>query len=161
MLIFDENTEPVILDSIYTPTLTDHYWVLDLSIMDYTMAPLLVLEEIICPTIVVRIKGFEFQIPANWNMLVYAEDTQQLDVVMVAKLAGRDFTALVSGPTSARFTPGKVTVVDYILEHKNVTPSLNKHQMLCHPIHPGEWINIAPSDTYNKYLKDCLVGDII
>lgn len=161
MLIFDDRAEPIILDSIYTPTITDYFWVLDLNMMDYTVVPLLVLEEIVCPTIVVMIKGFKFNLPANWNMLVYAEETQQLDVVEVSALAGRDFTALIHGPNVSMVQAGRVSVIDYIPDYINIAPALSKHQMLCHPVAPGEWVNVSPSDTYNKYLKDCTVGDII
>lgn len=161
MLIFDDSTEPVILDSIHTPTITEYFWVLDLTIMDYTLAPLLVLEEIVSPALTVRIRGFEFILPANWNILVFAEETSQLDVVEMSALAGKEFTAMVYGPDMPNALPGLVTVVDYSPEHLSVTPSLNKHQMLCHPIGPTEWINISPSDGYNKYLKELAIGDII
>jgi len=161
MLIFDDNSDAVILDSIHTPTLTDHFWILDLEMRDFTLTPLLVLEEIVCPTITIRVGSFTFDLPANWNVLVYAEDTHQLDVVEVAELAGKEFTAMVYGPDAPYVKPGRLTVVDYIPDHRNVAPSLNKHQMLCHPISPDTWINVAPSDAFNKYLKDISVGDIL
>ena len=161
MLIFDDHSEAIILESIYAPTLTDHFWVLDLSMLDYTLTPLLVLEEIVSPSVTLRIRGFEFTLPANWNVLIFAEDTQQLDVVEVGNLAGREFTALVGGPDVHVSTAGTITVIDYTPEYQHVAPSLNKHQMLCHPIGPSEWINVAPSDTYNKYLKDLVAGDIL
>ena len=164
MLIFDDNNRTIILDDIYTPTPTDYMWVLDLQIMDYTLAPLLVLEEIICPSIQVRIRGFEFYLPANWNILVFSEETSELDVVEISEIAGREFTAFVfdiSNPNITRYEPGIVTVVNYKSEYINVGPSLSKHQMLCHPISPTEWVNVTPSDTYNKYLKETVVGDIL
>jgi len=161
MLIFDDNSEAIILESIYAPTLTDHFWVLDLAILDYTLTPLLVLEEIVSPSVTLRIRGFEFNVPSNWNILVFAEETQQLDIVEIGNLAGREFTALVGGPDINASVPGGITVVDYTPEFQHVAPSLNKHQMLCHPIGPGEWVNVAPSDTYNKYLKELIVGDIL
>jgi hypothetical protein len=164
MLIFDDNNRTIILDNVYTPTPTDFMWVLDLQIMDYTLAPLLVLEEIICPSIKVRIRGFEFFLPANWNMLVFSEETSELDVVEISELAGREFTSFVydiSDPLIVRYKPGLVSVLDYSPEFVNVGPSLNKHQMLCHPISPVEWINVSPSDTYNKYLKTAVIGDIV
>lgn len=164
MLIFDDHNKTIILDNVYTPTPTNYMWVLDLQIMDYTLAPLLVLEEIICPSIKVRIRGFDFFLPANWNMLIFSEETSELDVVEISELAGREFTALVydiSDPLIVRYKPGLVSVLDYSPEYVNVGPSLNKHQMLCHPISPTEWINVSPSDTYNKYLKTAVIGDII
>lgn len=161
MLIFDSDSKPIILDSIHTPTLTDHFWVLDLSLMDFTLAPLISLEEVICPSLVLRVNGFEFALPANWNVLVYDGETSQLDVVELSEACGREFSALCYGPQRTRHSPATVTVTNYFVEHRNIGPLLNKHQMLCHPIGPGEWINVAPSDTYNKYLKDRAVGDII
>ena len=161
MLIFDENSKPIIIDSIATPLLTEYFWVLDLDIMDYTITPLMMLEEIVSPTITLMIRGFEFTLPANWSMLVYSDDTMQLDVVDVGELAGRDFLAMVYGPNTTIVSSGHVRVTNYNPEEVNYAPPLSKHQMLCHPVGPDEWVNVAPSDVYNKYLRDCVVGDII
>ena len=161
MLIFDDNSEAIILDSIYTPTITEYFWVIDLSMLDYTLTPLLVLEEIICPSVTLNIWGFSFNVPANWNILVFSNETQQLDIVPTGDIAGREFTALIGGPDIHCSTGGLIKIVDWTPEYQHVAPSLNKHQMLCHPIGPNEWINIAPGDTYNKYLKELVVGDIL
>ena len=103
----------------------------------------------------------QFIVPANWNILIYSEDTQQLDVVEVSNIPGKEFTALINGPTLSRIKGARVTVTDYIPTYRNIVPLLGKNQLLCHPISPDLWVNIAPSDTYNKYLKDLMVGDII
>lgn len=161
MLIFNEHSQPVIIDNIYSPTPTEHKWVLDLSIMDYTLVPLQMLEEVICPSIQLRIQGFEFILPASWNILVYDKDTSQLDVVELADAAGREFTALIYGPNKIYPSPGIITVTNYYIEYKNVGPSLNKHQMLCHPVGPTEWCSVGPSDSFNKYLKEATIGDLV
>lgn len=161
MLIFDGNSQPVILDTIYGPTVTEHMWVLDLTMLDFTLAPLVMLEEVVCPSIQIMVQGFQFTLPANWNILVYDRETAQLDVVEVAEVAGREFTAMVYGPQKSAPTPAIVTATNYFVEHKNVGPSLNKHQMLCHPIGPDEWVSVSPSDCYNKYLKNISVGNLI
>lgn len=161
MLIFDANNKPIILESIHVPIITDHMWVLDLNILDFKLAPLTILEEVVCPSLQIQINGFEFILPASWNILVYDRDTSQLDVVELAATAGKEFTALVYGPKRTSPLPAIISVTNYYLEQKNVGPFLNKYQMLCHPIGPGEWVCVSPSDTYNKYLKDCVVGDII
>jgi len=161
MLIFDENTHAIIVESITTPMTTEYFWVLDLELRDFTLTPLLVLEEVVAPTITLEILGFRFKLPATWTMLVYAEDTMQIDVIENGELAGKDFTALVSGPNISMPIPGNVKLLDYTPEDYNYVPSLSKNQMLCHPIGPNEWVNVGPSDPYNKYLKDLVVGDII
>lgn len=161
MLILDENNHTIVIDSVTTPLLTEYFWVLDLEQMDYTLTPVLMLEEIIASSITVEINGFQFTLPGDWNMLVYSEETMQLDVVEIGDLAGADHTALIYGPDKAMVEGARVAAVDLKLEYANYTPSLPKHTMLCHPIGPNEWINVAPSDVYNKYLKDCVAGDII
>lgn len=160
MLIFDDRNQPILIDNIHTPTITDSMWVLDLTMMDYTLAPLLVFEEMICSSLLIQVKGFEFVVPAEWNILVYDTETSQLDVVEIKRTAGAEFTAFVYGPKQMSVQPATITVTNYFPEWKNVSPALNKHQMLCHPIGPHQWVNISPSDTYNKYLKNCTVGDI-
>lgn len=161
MLIFDERNRPTILESIHGPTIAEHMWVLDLTMMDFTLAPLVMLEETICPAVQVRVSGFEFILPANWNILVFDTETTQLDVIELSEAAGREFTALVYGPSMGRPSPSTISITNYYNEYANVGPSLNKHQMLCHPIGPDEWVSVSPSDSYNKYLKDNIVGDLI
>jgi len=161
MLIFDSNDDVLILDNIYTPTSADYFWVLDLNMLDFTLAPLLVLEETVCPTIEVQVLGFRFNLPATWNVLVTDPETMQLDVVEVSEIAGKQFHVFIHGPRKPRMETGTITVTDFFLTRKNVGPSINKHQMLCHPVSPDSWINVAPSDTYNKYLKDRVAGDLV
>ena len=161
MLVFDNNNQALILDSIHTPTITDHIWVLDLNMMDFTLAPLLILEEIVAPTIELMILGFRFVLPANWNILVVDDETLQLDVVEISELAGREFRVFLYGPNRPRHEMAVASVTDFHPNFHNVGPSLSKHQMLCHPVAPDLWVNVAPSDTYNKYLKDAVAGDLI
>jgi len=161
MIIFDETNHPIILDNINGPTISEYLWALDLTIMDYTLIPLYMLEETTCPSMQLCVNGFDFILPAYWNILVYDQDTAQLDVVELAETAGREFTALVYGPKARRPSPVKIQVTNYFVEYRNVGPFLHKHQLLCHPINSTEWVSVGPSDCYNKYLKDSIVGDII
>lgn len=161
MLIFDENSQPVILDNIYSPVPTNHIWVLDLQMLDYTLAPLIMLEEIVCSSMQLSINGYEFILPAFWSILVYDTDTSQLDLIELSEATGKEFTAAVYGPDKSGFEPGIISVTNYFVEHKNVGPSLNKHQLLCHPISESEWISVSPANTFNKYLKEMITGDIL
>lgn len=161
MLIFDENETPIILESITDPVMTSYFWVLDLSIPDFTLAPLLFLEETTAPAMLVDIDGFQFYLPTTWNVLIYDQETSYLDTVEVAEIAGKDFTALTYGLDQSMVRPGPMKVIDYEPSYVSVSPAINKHQMLCHPISANMWINVTPSDAYNKYLKDMIVGDLI
>lgn len=161
MLIFDNHNDPIILDNVEAPVLTDNFWVLDFHMMDFTLANLLVLEEIIAPTIELNINGYRFCLPASWNILVVDQETNQLDIVLLKKIAGKDFFAFTYGPNKSRHEATHISVSNYYPSKHNVGPSLFKHQMLCHPIDPDTWINVSPSDGYNKYLKNKVAGDII
>jgi hypothetical protein len=129
--------------------------------MDFTLSSITILEEITAPSMTIQIHGFKFDLPTTWYMLVFDPETMQLDSVCVEDLPGKEFCALVSGPNVQKGLAGNVIVVDYDPRYKNVGPLLNKHQMLCHPISPDLWVNVSPSDCYNKYLKEKIVGDII
>jgi len=161
MLIFNENNDPIILDNVQGPMPSEYMYVLDLNMMDFTLSPLLIFEEVVCATIAISIKGFPFALPAHWNILVVDDDTLQLDVVEVSELAGREFKALVYGMNMSMVELETIVVMDYLPNYRNIGPSLNKYQMLCHPISPDSWVNVAPSDSYNKYLKEKVAGDII
>jgi hypothetical protein len=164
MLIYDDEQRAILLDSIYNPTPTEYMWVLDLNMMDFTLAPLTNLEEIIGSSIELMINGFRFHVPGAWNILTVSEETSQLDVIAIKDVLGKEFTALAIGMTATgalKYHPFPVVATDFKMDHMNVAPQLGKHQMLCHPIGPTSWVNIAPSDTYNKYFKDAVVGDII
>lgn len=161
MYLFDGNSKPIIIDNIFGPIVSEYMWILDLELKDFKLTQITVLEEIICPSFELQILGTRIILPATWYVLVYDPETSQLDVVQIADTAGREFTAFVYGPTLTHPLAGRITVTDYFIEHKNVGPLLNKGQMLCHPIGPNEWINVSPSDSYNKYLKDNIVGDLL
>lgn len=128
---------------------------------DFTLTQLLVFEELTSPAMQLVIDGFSFWLPTIWNILIVDSETSQLDVVEISALAGSEFEAFTYGPDESKVEPKLVTVTDYKSRMTIVGPSLNKHQMMCHPISPTSWINISPSDTYTKYLKDCVLGDLM
>ena len=144
-----------------TPDMDSYNWILDLQEKEYRLTRFVFLEEITSPTVVLSINGFSFPLPANWNILIIDNDTQQLDVVELKDVAGKEFLAFVFGPHKARHESAVISVIDYFPSYHNVGPFLSKHQMLCHPIARDAWVNVSPSDGYNKYLKDTVAGDII
>lgn len=159
MIIINENNQSILLDTIYSPVPSNYLWVLDLEVQDYMLTDIKMLEEIIAPTVFLKVLGFTFPVPANWNVLIFGEDTGQVDIVDAGSLATNSFTALVSGPSFSQPMSAPLQVVDYKFEFTNIAPSLQKHQMMCHPINEAMWINISPSDNFNKYLRSAIVTD--
>ena len=59
MLILDDNNEPIIIENVHTPTITEYMWTLDLTMMDFTISPILTFEEITSNSIMLRVLGKE------------------------------------------------------------------------------------------------------
>lgn len=161
MLIVDENSQLVILDSIYGPILSNHIWVLDLALKDFTLVPIVMLEETVCASIELKLDDVSIVLPAHWSILIYDVDTLQLDVCEISDTLGREFTALVYNSANSMYTPCNIVATNYIIEYTHVSPAFTKSQMLCYPISNIHWILISPSNTYNKYLKDTSILDIL
>lgn len=161
MIISDENSYPIIVDSVETPLSTEFFWVLDLVERDFKLAPLIMNEELHTPTFEISILGYVIEIPTNWNILLFSEETSQLDIAEVSELTRGNFTALGYQHRKDRVIPGAVKVLNYNPLSKVHTPSLHKTHMLCHSLGPEVWFCISPSDNYNKYLKNAMIGDIL
>lgn len=160
MIIFDENIEPYIFDSIYSPTHIEYFYTLNTEIMDFTLTPLLALEEVICPAFVIEHNDFRFKLPTSYHILVYSRETSQLDTIKISDLSTNESSPFVFNGETDRIVETSFNIIDYIPEHKFVIPFLNKDQFLCHPIAPKIWINITPHDQYKKIEKK-LIGDLL
>jgi hypothetical protein len=161
MIISDENSNPIIIDSINAPIISDYFWVLDLEDKDYRLAKYLVNEEIHSPTLSVSILGYVIDLPTSWNILVFSPETSQLDIVNVSELTRGDFVAVVFDHKKSAVIPGVISVLAYNTYNAVHTPSLSKNEMLCHALGPNYWVSVSSTDSYNKYLKNCIVGDLI
>ena len=150
----------MILDSINSPVLSDSFWCFDAADQDFCLAPLNILEEITAPTFTVKIGTFSFDVPASWHILIYDPDTMQIDTISLQTAAGKEFTAFIYGPQINHHSGNAITVTDYKHISKNVAPLMNKHQMMCHPVSPNQWVCISPHDV-QKHLKYVFVGNLL
>lgn len=161
MIISDENSYPIMVDSVETPLSTEYFWVLDLVSRDFKLTPLVMNEELHTPTFELSVLGYVIEVPTNWNILLYSEETSQLDIAEISELTRGNFTALGYRHKTDRVVPGAVRVINYNPSAKIHTPSLHKTHMLCHALGPEVWLCLSPSDNYNKYLKNAMIGDIL
>lgn len=162
MLIFDETNTVQEISDIYTPLYSEYMWTLNCDILDFTLTPIQMLEEMQCAALrIMTPSGGTTLVPAGWTMLICDRDTAQIDTISVAEFAGKEFSAFAYGPAAASPVTVKLSVVDYIADCVMTFPCLSKTQMLCHPISGSEWICISPTDPYNKYLKDKIIGDLV
>ena len=162
MLIFQESESVTLIDTIKPTLVEDYFWVLDLELRDFSLAPLNVIEAITAPSIELLIDGFAFIVPATWNILIVDPETSQLDISDVGSVLGKSFHSFVFGFDLPIVQMHTIEAIDYKPSHVSYSPSLNKHHMLCHPIDQNRWINLSPADSYNKYFRNTMLsGDLI
>ena len=148
MIICDEHSRPVLIDNIDIPITTTHFWSLNLEIKDFTLVPLVMFEELTTPILILSINRYIVEIPCDWNVLIYSDDTSQLDVIEASELTKGDFTAFLFDHTKNKLINNKIVVIDYKPNAIIHTPSLNKNIMLCHAVGSENWMCISPTDTY-------------
>lgn len=160
MVIFDERYKPWLIEDIHTPVMIDYFWVLDIKERDFMISKLTMLEEHQCAVLALKILDWVIEVPTDWNILVYSEETSQLDLVTAAEASRGRFDAVVFQHKNDRVLPGRIIPQEYIQAHSVVTPSFKKTEMLCHAIGPDYWVCLSPSDGYNKYLDNAVIGDL-
>ena len=162
MLISNEQSLPIAITSIDEPLDTDYFWVLNLIEQDFQLSNLVMLEEFITPTLTINIGGYPIELPAEWNILVYSEETSDVDMVPISDLTKKTFSLFLLNHKHIKIIENTSKVIDYCSASIIRTPSFNKNLMLCHPVGEMAWIMIAPTDTYNKYLKESItVGNFL
>lgn len=154
MLISDENSSPIEIKSIDEPIDVDYFWSLDLLEQDFSLTKLVMMEEFYSPTLTISINGKLLSFPADWHILVYSPDTSEVDMVQLSDLTKSNFSIMVYNHVTAKVVAGEAKVVEYSPSEVVRTPSFNKNMMLCHPVGDSYWLMVAPTDTYNKYLKN-------
>ena len=160
MVISDDSYFPILVDNIEVPMKTDMFWTLSLEHRDFMLTPLYMFEELTTPVMVMNILGYAVEVPTNWHILIFSEETSQLDIVEISKVSRGYFTAMVFNHKTNRVIPGPVSVIGYEPAYKIQTVSLHKNSMLCHALGEDHWICLSPSDNYNKYLKNSVIGDL-
>jgi hypothetical protein len=161
MMFFDDTAFPIILESLYQPLATTHYWVYSLDMMDLTLHPLTVLEEITCTALEVQINGSALVVPANWGILIYDTETTQVDAIELSNTIGQSFGALVGSMVDSSAHEAQITITNYFPSIPIITPSMSKSMLLCHPISNTEFVILCSSIPHTKYLKNLILSDII
>lgn len=161
MVISNEESKPIYIESIDVPTSTDYFWSLNLDELDFMLQPLEMFEELTTSILVLNILDYAIVAPANWNILVYSQETSQLDVAELSDLTRGGFKALIYDHEKDQVIGSEVRVIDYKPEEKVRTPLLSKNLMLCHHLGPKYWACISPTDNFNKFLKGKVIGDLM
>lgn len=162
MRIVNEEYKTYNIESIDEAIPIDYFWVLDLSVYDWMLTKLVMLEEFFAPMLKLSINGKIIEVPAEWQILIYSPETSNVDMVQASDLAKGDFSLFVYEHSTSKVLSLPCRIVGYSASEPFRTPTFNKNNMVCYPIGNNHWIMIAPTDTYNKYLKNAVtIGNFI
>lgn len=160
MLLLDINHKIINLNNGELDFPVDYFWVLNLFQRDLMVQKLNVFEEITGDAYLLEINKEKILVPSYWNILIFSEETYQLDIIDMTSFGSNNFNPLVYDYSKYRMNTLQYKVLDLIKNIKIQSVSLNKNCMLCYPIGDNKSIFLSPNDNYIKYIKDCTVGDL-
>jgi len=145
-----------------------HHWIFSAALLDWVLGPINYLEDTTGPMIRVMIEGFEFILPAAWNILIADDDTYTVDTVPLSKCATMAYKAVLMSPTVTRVSISPINVMEFIPEGSVVHPLIQKSTLFCHPIGPQMYngkshemaVTIGPHDLH-RWLYNKAIGDLL
>ena len=126
------NFEYDIID-LSSPVIPQYAWFYDVTLNDFLMRPITMLEETVGSTVTAKINNEIIKIPASWHVLIVDDDTKTVDTVLITQCANSAFKAFTMHPRLNRFEPVSIQLLDLSSETV-VHLSIPKLNMICHPI---------------------------
>lgn len=134
MLILPEYNHPYLIDDVSGPVVPRHNWVYDVSLNDFMLKPIRLLEETTGPTVKVQINGFEFNVPASWNILVVDEETKMVDTVQITQCSSSGYQAFLIHPDNHDYHVSPIVLLDLSMKDSCVHPMIPRMGMMLHPV---------------------------
>ena len=167
MLICPDWNRPLIIDSLNSPLVAQHFWTFSGPMRDFVLSPITYLEESSGPAIRLNVNEIEFNVPISWSVLVSDPDTYQLDTIPVSSCANNQAYAVSMSPDDSRYRLLPIRVIDFIESDACVHPMMTKGHAMQHPVGittlyektVNLTISIGPYDLF-KYIENLAVGDI-
>lgn len=161
MLIFDDEGNPTIIESVFDPVVTPIFWTLNLEQEDFMFTNIGFLEEHNERGIGLSFGGQYVPLPNSWFVLIGEEEDGSLDLIKVEDIRGRDFAAFVFDFTKTLPKTVSMETTNPRVYEKFCYPIMPKHLMLVHPIDKECGIVISPNDQYNKWIKGRSMMDFL
>lgn len=138
MLILPDYNFPYVIDNVSGPVVPKYNWFYDVDSNDFLLKPIRFLEETIGSTVVVKINGFTFNIPASWNLLVVDEDTKLVDTVPIVQCSSNNYKAFMMHPDTNDYHMSSVDLIDLLPKESCVHVMIPRMCMMLHPVGPLE-----------------------
>jgi hypothetical protein len=167
LLILPEYNRALFLETVNDPITIERYWTFSTKHLDFMLTPILYLEEYIGPAITLEIKGFKFDVPASWFILIADHETTYVDVIPIASLMGKEFDTFTFCTEDSKIRYYPITVSELVPEQKLIYPVLQKGQGLVNPFGKDELSDaivncvISPFDLFQKVSKTLTIDDLL
>jgi len=161
MLIFDDEGNPTIIESVFDPVVTPIFWTLNLAEEDFMFTNIGFLEEHNERGIGLSFGGQYVALPNSWFVLIGEEEDGGLDLIKVEDIRGRDFSAFVFDFDRSLAKTVLMETINPRIYEKFCYPIMPKNLMLVHPIEKHTGIVISPNDQYNKWIKGKTMMDFL
>jgi hypothetical protein len=155
MQILPEYSYPYVLDNVSGPVVPKYSWFYDAELNDFLLRPIRLLEETTGQTVLVKINGTEFQIPASWNLLVVDEETKMVDTVQITQCSSSNYLAFLTHPDEHDYALSKIILLDLLPSESCVHVMIPRMHMMMHPVGPVDAATSVLSSNKKTDLHYC------
>lgn len=134
-ILLSDNT---VMDLGGTPELGSHYYVLDYTLPDMIMLPLIYIEEYSRPICALTIGKYHLEVPLDWSIMIADQHCNTVDMLELKHLNDREFDAFVINPLSYRPSYLSITVENVFPDTRWITPVLKKGHIWMIPLSDEE-----------------------
>lgn len=134
MLALPEYGHPYLIESVTGPVVPKYTWFYDVSLNDFMLRPIRLLEETTGPTVFLRINGFEFYVPASWFILVVDEETKLVDTVQITQCSSSNYLAFLMHPSVHDYALSPITLLDLDMRKSCTHIMIPRNHMTLHPV---------------------------
>ena len=134
MVILPDYGHPYLIDNVSGPVVPKYSWFYDVELNDFMLKPIRLLEETIGPTVTVRINGFEFDVPASWNLLVVDDETKLVDTIPINQCSSSNYQAFMMHPETHDYHVSPIMLIDLKMKESCTHVMIPRMNMMLHPV---------------------------
>lgn len=142
MKILTNENKVIDLLSVYENNSEYYFGILDFSNknnIDYFFVPLVFLENFYSPSVEIKIRDTNIQLPIDWYVLIGDEDLLSCEFVSVKSINDRNFKFFTFNPISGFiYTFEKVDVLNIFYNKKWTFPKIKQNTALAYPLYDNE-----------------------
>lgn len=157
MLCLPDYSFPHLIDNVSGPVIPKFSWFYDVSLNDFVLRPITLLEETQGPTVRVRINNFDFDVPASWNLLIVDEETKMVDTVPITQCSSSNYSALLMHPETHDYYCSPVILLDLMVNETCTYVMIPRMHMMLHPCGQLESTNFSKNSPKSDLSYCCLL----